>query len=292
MTAADYAHDNCAICKKRDYVRPLHGDKGGPLCCLLCQGKWHAEHGRRRRFGRIVIRALAVYFKNGGKKEDVWKLKLAAEGRAYHLPLDVLGYLNDTAETNDENVDLTAELLADALQLTHPDHHPPERKELAQRVTQRLLDLKPFVFPELKLEPQAEDTRVTDIDQGRGEPEKEPLQIRRPSYPCPECSDTIPFYYCEACRDEWRKRQQKERDEEAAKRRAWYARRKERLARLKPPTTCASCRSKFKSKRKDARFCCDNCRQRAHRKSVTAKNNTLQGTQLSRDVASVMKGAS
>jgi len=36
----------------------LHGKNGGPMCCLLRSGKWHAEHGRRRHLGRIVIRAM------------------------------------------------------------------------------------------------------------------------------------------------------------------------------------------------------------------------------------------
>jgi hypothetical protein len=65
-TKKSYANAECAICGKHDYVTPLHDDAGGPMCCLLCKGTWHAEHGRRRRTGRIVIRALNAYEEAGG----------------------------------------------------------------------------------------------------------------------------------------------------------------------------------------------------------------------------------
>jgi hypothetical protein len=71
----------CSICKEHNaYVLPLHGDKGGPLCCPLCIGQWHGEHGRRRRLGRIVIRAMAAYFEAGGKWSDT-DTNLALWGR-------------------------------------------------------------------------------------------------------------------------------------------------------------------------------------------------------------------
>jgi hypothetical protein len=41
------SHDYCAICQKHDLVVPIHDDKGSPSGCLICAGKWHAEHGRR-----------------------------------------------------------------------------------------------------------------------------------------------------------------------------------------------------------------------------------------------------
>jgi hypothetical protein len=59
--APRYSHVNCAKCGKHGYVTPLHGERGGPLCCLLCVGEWHGEHGRRMRTGRIVIRAMNAY---------------------------------------------------------------------------------------------------------------------------------------------------------------------------------------------------------------------------------------
>jgi hypothetical protein len=60
-------HGNCAICGKHEYLSPLHGDKGSPFCCILCAGNWHGKHGRHRRLGRIVIRAIAAYINGGGK---------------------------------------------------------------------------------------------------------------------------------------------------------------------------------------------------------------------------------
>ena len=33
------AHSNCTKCGKHDYCMPLHGERGGPLCCLLCGGR-------------------------------------------------------------------------------------------------------------------------------------------------------------------------------------------------------------------------------------------------------------
>jgi hypothetical protein len=117
------------MCGEHGYALPLHGDNGGPPCCPLCIGKWHAEHGRRRRTGRIVIRALKAYEEAGGQWKDFDKLKLAAMGL---VDLDPLGYLAGMANIEDEaTIELTTELLTATLQLTHPDHHPPERRELA-----------------------------------------------------------------------------------------------------------------------------------------------------------------
>jgi CHC2 zinc finger len=50
----------CVICKSdsQKVVVPLHGDQGGPMVCHVCYGKWHAEQGRRRKAGRVVIRAM------------------------------------------------------------------------------------------------------------------------------------------------------------------------------------------------------------------------------------------
>jgi hypothetical protein len=79
MTAAAFTHAYCAICNTHAYCAPLHGDGGGPLCCLTCVGKWHAEHGRRRRAGRVVTRAIKAFLDAGGKSADVEKLKTRAE---------------------------------------------------------------------------------------------------------------------------------------------------------------------------------------------------------------------
>src|SRR5262245_28456146 len=132
----------CPSCGEHSFLIPLHGGKGGPLRCPLCVGKWHAEHGRRRRDGRIVIRALRAYLDNDGCIPEMHKLKHCAVwsdflGSELLGPVaDPLEYLAETANTKSETIELTSELLADAIKLAHPDHHPPERQELAHRTTQ------------------------------------------------------------------------------------------------------------------------------------------------------------
>ncbi len=143
MTNGTVTH--CSRCGEHTYVTPLHGDKGGPLFCPLCAGAWHAEHTKRRKWGRIIVKAMEAYGREGGKWTDFDKLKLAAAGYdILHLEADTLG-----AEIGD----ITTELLDDTIKLTHPDRHPPEHRELAQRVTSELLALRPFVFPAPKPEP-------------------------------------------------------------------------------------------------------------------------------------------
>jgi hypothetical protein len=168
-----YTHADCTICGKHHYCMPLHGDKGGPLCCLLCAGTWNAEHGRKRRLGRIVVRALAAFFAGGGQRRDVHKLELSAIGLEFGVSdmVDPLGCLS-SSDTADADIELTSELLKDVLRLTHPDHHPLERQPLAQNVTQQLLKLQPFVFQAVKPEPKAERSRepadVTDKKNAHG----------------------------------------------------------------------------------------------------------------------------
>ena len=74
--------------------------------------------------------------------------------------------MHGIASFNDADIELTSELLADALRLTHPDCHPPERQELAHRVTQGLLALQPFVFPasKPKLKKPAKPTDDPDLN--------------------------------------------------------------------------------------------------------------------------------
>jgi hypothetical protein len=104
-----YSHANCAKCGKHGYVTPLHGERGGPLCCVLRVGEWHGEHGRRcwtgagpfrgqhRRTGRIVIRAKA-YEKAGGSWLDYDKLKMSAIGLFSPDPMDYLAGIANTDE--------------------------------------------------------------------------------------------------------------------------------------------------------------------------------------------------
>ena len=101
------------------------------------------------------------------------------------------------------------ELLDDTIRLTHPDCHPPERQELAKRVTQQFLALKPFTFPAPKPKPIV-TSPCNASSKGPGETSKEPLR-KATSYPCKECKSTIPYYYCTACRAELNKRREEER---------------------------------------------------------------------------------
>jgi hypothetical protein len=172
--------------KRRDLLTPLHGpEKGGPLRCFVCAGAWHAAHRRRRR---VVIRAIKAFTDGGGSWEDIDKLKITAMGHGFGFGLDPLGYMAESATTADETILLTSEILADALRLVHPDVHPPERQELAKRVTQQLLALQPFVFPAEKPKPivPRDDgaSRVTPIWRGKNSPVVEPLR----KYPCTECA--------------------------------------------------------------------------------------------------------
>lgn len=255
--------DSCDGCGRRALLTPLHGpDKGGPLRCFICAGALHAEHGRKRKVGRVVIRAIKAFVDGGGSWKDVDKLKDTALmgdntfslGEAMHVVVDPLGYLAETAKTADGTILLTSEVLADALRLTHPDAHRPERRELANRVTQQLLALQPFVFPADKPKPVTpyDPAERNAFDKVSEHSFEEPSG---PRYPCADCASTIPYFYCTPCRAEFEKRRQEERERDNAKQRKWYAQRKARRAMANPPTPCAACGKGFRGKRKDARFC-------------------------------------
>ena len=51
----------CVMCDARTYVQPLHDDKGGPLTCPVCAGKWHAQQARLRKWRRIIMKAMKSY---------------------------------------------------------------------------------------------------------------------------------------------------------------------------------------------------------------------------------------
>ena len=268
---------NCAKCGEHTYVTPLYGEKGGPPFCPFCAGKWHAEHTRRRKWGRIIIKAMKFYEREGGRWDDFNKLKLVAMGILEDFGIDPLGYGVDTIGA--EVGDITAELLADTIQLTHPDKHPPERRDAAKRVTQELLALKPFVFPAPKAKPASTPTPRDDKSKWQRATVKEPSQT--PAYPCSDCADTVPYYYCTPCKTEWDKRRGEERERENSKQRESYARRQRRRKALRPPATCAQCETKFESKRKDAKYCSHVCRQAAYRKRSRADMRTTNaGPQL------------
>ncbi len=110
--AANLAHGWCAKCKQHGLLSPLHGEKGGPMVCLTCRGAWHAEHGKRRNRGRVVIRAIKAFIDGGGPIKDIDKLKFAAIGHDWFGDAaDSLGYLDGAAKISDEIIELTSELL-------------------------------------------------------------------------------------------------------------------------------------------------------------------------------------
>jgi hypothetical protein len=250
----------------------LHDLKGGLLRCPLCIGAWHGEHGRRRKLGRIVIRAISAFLEGGGEIKHLEKLKIAAiTGGSCIINLDPLGYLNGVADNRDEEILLTTELLADVLRLVHPDLHPPERQDLARRVTQGLLALQPFTFPAAKPKPEPINPPSVAAATDRSPPKKQ-------TYPCPDCADTVPYFYCDTCKAEWDRQREKEREKEREQRRRWAANRKAR----RQPKLCAACMTVFSGKRTDARFCSATCRQRGHR-AVTAKKRLCGRPTKSRD---------
>jgi hypothetical protein len=275
-------HAYCDGCGKHGYLMPLHGDKGGPLRCLLCSGEWHAEHGKRRRLGRIVIRAIKAYMDGGGSARDIHKLKDSALfgnntfsfGDAIGHILDPLGYMADTVDTDGETVELTSELLADTLKLVHPDMQPPEREKLARRVTQGLLALQPFVFPAPNPKPVMP---YPPPSPRRRAPEPETPSSKTVRYPCKECASTTPYFYCDTCKAERVRRRDKEKKSENRRQREWYLRRRNVQRYKQPPVTCGGCGKPFKPKRADTKHCSAACRQRAHRMKRNGSINGYDG---------------
>ena len=268
----------CPQCERPNRtVGPLHGAQGGPLSCLQCGMEWHAKYGHKRKSGRIVIKAMQMFFKAGGEWRDINKLVLRAQAA------DVgLGYLFGQADTIGCDVgDITTELLRDTLRLTHPDVHPPERRELAGRVTAELRALEPYIFPAPKPD---EPSHVEESPPARVA--RVALPPLEQTYPCELCEDAAPFDYCDTCRSEWRCRQESERERERQKQRARYHRRKERerlTRRLRGQLPqCAACGETFESKRKDAQHCSPACRQRAHRRRLVTAKSTEPGEQRNR----------
>ena len=174
----------CVMCDARTYVQPLHDDKGGPLTCPVCAGKWHAQQARLRKWRRIIMKAVNSYDR--------------------------------------------------------------ERESYS-----------PFVLPEQR-----------DTSSEFPPNFKDPLQ---PTYPCEACSNTVPAFYCDPCRAERKRREQKWQEEQNAKQREVYAH-ENRWRKLRMET-CEGCGEQFKGKRKDAKYCSAACRQRAHRKRKSLQIN-------------------
>src|SRR5215468_1979437 len=133
------------------------------------------------------------------------------------------------------------------LQLTRPDHQPPERRDLAHRVTQELIALKSYVFPAPKREkeepiftPEPSNGSVKDTGDTLND-----LLRKAFSYPCEDCADTTPWHYCDACKAEYEKREKEKDDRRRAKHRKWYNQRKLRQRRYAPKPTCIICGAEF-----------------------------------------------
>jgi hypothetical protein len=278
------SHGICPGCGKADqWLMPIHGDHGGPQRCFVCAGAWNAQYTRRRKWGRIIIKAMNVYLKEGGRWSDLDKFKMHTGGSLSAMfgvaAAGGMGLGYESADTVGTEVpDITSELLDDILQLVHPDRHAPEQQKLAKRTTQELLALRPFVFPAPK-PPEIDPTSTLRSSA------KEPLEPpqKTAAYPCEICAETVPYFYCDACKSEWGKRRKAERDCANEKQRKQYARRRKRKQALRPAIMCAGCGRKVESNRKDAKFCGPACRQKAHRKRVTAVQSPAGGILESRN---------
>jgi hypothetical protein len=262
----------------------LHGQNGGIVLCAFCAGQWRATQTRRRRAARIVIKAMELYEREGGNWTDLDKLKLCT-GATRELGLAMVGHdlgLETIESLGSDLGDITTELLEDTVQLTHPDRHPPERRDLAQRVTSELLRLRPFTFPARKPEPSPPPAPRDDWKVSMDETFQklsQDLPASRSTYLCEACVGEIPYYYCDKCRAEWEKRQREASERDNAKRRNQYTRRRQRRLWRTAPAICPMCASEVPSRRKGATFCSPACRQKAYRRrngSIVFSAETLK----------------
>jgi hypothetical protein len=241
-------------------VGPLHLEKGGPDFCLPCGTEWHAEQARVRKKERRVLQALGIGGSSSYRSLESLSLK----------SLGLVGSLSEPSYA--ESHELTLELLEEAVRLTHPDRHPPERAAQAARVTADLLALKPYVLPK---PPPPCNASATSLQAGNRTSVTPPPgsdrrieELYKRIRPCEACRDTVPLYYCDECRawDEDRRRENRERWDKAREQRNAKQRARRAWRRhLRPPGRCAVCGTAFKGKRKDAQYCSAACRQRAHR---------------------------
>jgi len=247
-------------------IGPLHGDKGGPIVCIPCGSKIHARIRREQRQAKLAERLFTAK----------------------------LSFLNNEEEDPAGDDELCRELLEDALRLTHPDRHPQERQELAARVTQELLALRPYARPRAKprdvspvVAPRDSQTDVT-LPAARTTG-REFLHLHQ--YPCETCRHTIPSYYCGICRGKWEKLQAADREREEVRRQRTNARRREFRAWRKsrrPVRHCAVCKAPLQpTERADSKFCSQACRQRAYRLRVTVNKPSSAGKSPSRNAEAV-----
>jgi len=224
----------CSRCGKLTFMLVrLHGERGGPELCPDCKVQKQLDQKR---------------------KDKEWDRVLGALGGGLFGP--------DTAD--DEEV--CRELIDEALTLTHPDRHSPERNALATRVTAELTRLREFAKPRAKPEPApGQATSELALDQ---ETVADLEAIRHPTYtyPCESCHGLSSLDYCDACRARWEADQQ-------ARRERLNARARERRRERRTKRRCRGCRRTFTPQRSDGRYCSDACRQRGYRRRVTAKKS-------------------
>jgi hypothetical protein len=240
---------------------------------MMCAGAWNAEHTRKRKWGKLIIRAMNGYLKEGGRWTDLDKFRFYTNRLGGGRINILAGYDGDTAGV--DVPDITSELLADLLQIAHPDHHPPERHELANRVTKELLELRPYVFP--KPAPPPKPIYSPPPDNASPKVREKVSESRDKPFPCELCSESPPSHYCDTCKAEEARRAREKHEKQKAKQRAWYARRRERAAWSRVPITCGGCGKEFncgaessdQKRRRDSKYCSSACRQKAHRKRVT-----------------------
>jgi hypothetical protein len=282
----------CTQCGSETYVMPLHDERGGPPFCPICAGAWHAEHAPRRRAERVVIKALKAYKATGGSLygKEFDQLQLTASGLA-----SAFGYQSDSSDPDFS--DLTSELLTATVALTHPDKHPIERKDEANRVTQELLALKPFVFPAPppKQPPPPPKPAAKEKENDVSLNQRVSDLLKR-QYPCEDCRNAIPLHYCNSCRAQWEKEQEQEHEREEEKRKEKNARQREQYKERKkwftntfPPQRirCAACKKKFKPKRSDKRYCSAACRQRAYAKRDGKIQRPIDRQQIERTIREI-----
>jgi hypothetical protein len=218
----------CADCGREVLLVALHGDRGGPDVCLEC-----------------AKRLLAPL-----KRKPIERARLAMH------PWDEYA----------TEFELDAELLREALSLTHPDRHPPERQARATRVTAALTKLRPYVLTRAPLRngsvaPPVDAKASADGDRKRVTPIV-PICDTCLELFMADSGPTFLKYWCDKCRAWFEESRRQARDRDNARRRARRAERRQREARQCERTGCGR---GFTPARSDARYCSNACRQAAHR---------------------------